>query len=30
MQAMGGEMANMLQKAREGAFGRVRIVGVKR
>lgn len=29
MQAMGGEMAFMLQKAREGAFGRTRIVGVK-
>lgn len=29
MQAMGGEMGFMLQKAREGAFGRTRIVGVK-
>ncbi len=29
MQAMGGEMAFMLQKAREGTFGRVRIVGVR-
>ena len=30
MQGMGGEMAFMLQKAREGAFGRVRVVGLKR
>ena len=29
MQAMGGEMGFMLEKAREGAFGRTRIVGVK-
>lgn len=29
MQAMGGEMGFMLQKAREGAFGRARLVGVK-
>jgi len=29
MQAMGGEMGFMLQKAREGAFGRGRFVGVK-
>ncbi|TAN43943.1 MAG: methyltransferase domain-containing protein [Nitrospirae bacterium] len=29
MQAIGGEMAFMLQKAREGGFGRTRIVGVK-
>jgi len=30
MQAMGGEMGFMLQKAREGAFGRARLVGVKK
>ncbi|MDH4163836.1 MAG: methyltransferase domain-containing protein [Nitrospirota bacterium] len=30
MQAMGGEMGFMLQKAKEGAFGRTRIVGVKK
>jgi ubiquinone/menaquinone biosynthesis C-methylase UbiE len=30
MQAMGGEMGFMLQKAREGAFGRTRIIGVKK
>ena len=30
MQAMGGEMAFMLQKARAGEFGRVRMVGVKK
>lgn len=29
MQAMGGEMAFMLQEARAGRFGRTRIVGVK-
>lgn len=29
MQAMGGEMGFMLQKAREGALGRTRLVGVK-
>lgn len=29
MQAMGAEMAFMLQKAKEGAFGRTRIIGVK-
>lgn len=29
-QAMGGEMAFMAEKAREGAFGRTRIVGVKK
>lgn len=29
MQAMGGEMTFMLRKAREGALGRTRIVGVK-
>lgn len=29
MQAMGGEMGFMLQKAREGCFGRTRIVAVK-
>lgn len=29
MQAMGGEMGFMLQKAREGAFGRTRLVGTK-
>lgn len=29
MQAMGGEMGFMLEKAREGGFGRTRIVGVK-
>jgi len=28
--AMGGEMAFMLEKAREGAFGRARLVGVKK
>lgn len=30
MQAMGGEMGFMLQKAREGCFGRTRIVAVKK
>ena len=30
MQTMGGEMGFMLQKAREGAFGRTRIVGTKK
>jgi ubiquinone/menaquinone biosynthesis C-methylase UbiE len=30
MQAMGCEMGFMLQMAREGAFGRVRVVGVKK
>lgn len=30
MQAIGGEMAFMLQKAREGGFGRTRIVGIKK
>jgi hypothetical protein len=30
MQALGGEMAFMLQKARAGEFGRVRVVGVKK
>lgn len=30
MQAMGGEMNFMLQKAREGGFGRARIVGIKK
>lgn len=30
MQALGGEMAFMLQEARAGSFGRVRVVGVKR
>lgn len=29
MQAMGGEMAFMVGKAREGCFGRARIVGIK-